>query len=467
MANETFDLLVIGAGPAGEKGAITGGVFRKKVAVVEKSSLLGGAVANTGTLPSKTLRETALAFSGLRARDLYGVDLSLRREATVTDFMRHSRNVAETERERIRQYFERFNVSLHQGTASFVDAHTVHVVSSSGETTLAADRILIATGSVPLRPPEFPFEDARVCDSDEILEIDRLPRTMVVVGAGVIGSEYACTFAALGTRVHVVDGREGLLSFLDAEVSAALEKAMEGLGIVFSWKERVTACDVGDPNGPVTLTLTSGAKLAADTVLVAGGRLSDTAALNLPAAGVETGKRGLIVVDERYCTTASHIYAVGDVIGFPALAATGMEQARVAVSHALDMDFKQAGPPMLPYGIYTIPEASMVGETEESLAGQGVDYVVGRASYEDNARGTIIGDRTGFLKLLFRRSDMRLLGVHAIGEHASELAHVGLVALLTDSDWDLFNRACFNFPTLGMLYQRAAYEALAKQRGLI
>jgi NAD(P) transhydrogenase len=467
MTNETFDLVVIGAGPAGEKGAITAGVFRKKVALVEKSPLLGGAVANTGTLPSKTLRETALAFSALRTRDLYGVDLSLRREATVTDFMSHSRNVSETERERVKQYFERFNVSLYQGTASFVDPHTLRVVSPSGETRLHAEKILIATGSAPLRPPEFPFEDSRVCDSDEILEIERLPRTMVVVGAGVIGSEYACTFAALGTRVHVVDGRDQLLSFLDTEVSTALEKAMGNLGIVFRWKERVTACDAGAKGGPVELTLTSGATLETDTVLVAGGRVSNTGELNLPVADVETGKRGLIIVDEQYSTTARHIYAVGDVIGFPALAATGMEQARVAVSHAFEMNFKLAGPSILPYGIYTIPEVSMVGETEESLARKGVDYIVGRASYEENARGTIIGDRIGFLKLLFRRGDLKLLGVHAIGEDASELVHVGLIAILTESDWDLFNRACFNFPTLGMLYQRAAYEALAKQRGFI
>lgn len=467
MTNETFDLVVIGAGPAGEKGAITAGIFGKKVAIVEKSPLLGGAVANTGTLPSKTLRETAVAFSGLRARDLYGVDLSLRREATVADFMHHSRNVSETERGRIKQYLKRFNVSLYRGTASFEDPHTLRLVTPSEETRLEAEKFLIATGSAPFRPSAFPFEDPRVCDSDQILEIERLPRHMVVVGAGVIGSEYACTFAALGTRVHVADGRDTLLSFLDTEVSAALENAMEDLGIVFHWKERVTACDVGEPGGKVELTLSSGAKLETDTVLVAAGRVRNTAELNLPSAGVATGKRGLIVVNEQYRTTAQNIYAVGDVIGFPALAATSMEQARVAVSYALGMNFKLEGPSILPYGIYTIPEVSMVGETEESLAKRGVDYIVGRASYEENGRGTIIGDRIGFLKLLFRRSDMKLLGVHVIGEHASELVHVGLVAILTESDWELFDRACFNFPTLGMLYQRAAYEALARQRGLI
>ena len=464
MDTAAYDLIVIGSGPAGEKGAMTAAFFGKKVALVEKSELVGGAVANTGTLPSKTLRETALALTGLRARELHGVDLSLGREATVADFMYHAKNVGAAERSRILQYLERLGVELVRGTASFVDPHTVRVAGPEGERTLRAGTILIATGSSPFRPPEFVFEDDRICDSDEILQIARLPRTMVIVGAGVIGSEYACTFAALGTEVRLVDGRDRLLPVLDAEVSAALARAMEGSGIAFHWNERVTTCEASAGGGDVTLRLTSGAVLRADTVLVAAGRTSNTETLDLAAAGVAPGPRGLIPVDARYRTNVPHIYAAGDVIGAPALAATGVEQARVAMTHAFDLGLKSAVAPILPYGIYTIPEVSMAGETEASLREKGIDYVAGKALYLDNPRGQIIGDRTGFLKLLFRRSDMKLLGVHVIGEQASELVHVGLAVLLMDAGWDLLNRTCFNFPTLGVMYQRAAYDAAATLR---
>jgi len=461
MDTAAYDLIVIGSGPAGEKGALTAAYFGKKVALLEKNVLVGGAVANTGTLPSKTLRETALALSGFRARELYGVDLSLGREATVADFMRHEKTVAANERARIHQYLDQQRVELIHGTASFLDAQTLRVVGPGGERTLRAGTILVATGSSPFRPPEFAFADDRICDSDQILHLARMPKTMAVVGAGVIGSEYACTFAALGVKVHVIDGRDSLLPVLDAEVSSTLAKAMGELGIVFHWKELVTACDVPKGRGDVTLRLSSGATLTADTVLVAAGRTSNTETLGLAAAGVTLGKRGLIPVDAQYRTNVPGIYAAGDVIGAPALAATGVEQARVAMSHAFDLGFKSEVSPILPYGIYTIPEVSMAGETEESLREKRIDYVAGKALYSENARGQIIGDRSGFLKLLFRRSDMKLLGIHVIGEQASELIHVGVACLLMDAGWDLFNRICFNYPTLGVMYQRAAYLAAA------
>ena len=464
MDAAAYDLIVIGSGPAGEKGALTAAYFGKKVALVEKNVLVGGAVANTGTLPSKTLRETALALSGFRARELYGVDLSLGREATVADFMHHEKIVASNERARIHQYLKRLSVELIHGNASFVDAHTLRVKGPAGERVLHGGTILVATGSSPFRPPEFAFADDRISDSDEILHLARMPKSMVVVGAGVIGSEYACTFAALGTKVHLVDGKDRLLAFLDAEVSAGLAHAMKRLGIVFHWNERVSACEAPHGKGDVTLTLSSGAVLTADTVLVAAGRTSNTEQLDLAAAGVTQGARGLIPVDTQYRTNVSHIYAAGDVIGAPALAATGVEQARVAMSHAFDLGFKSEVSPILPYGIYTIPEVSMAGETEESLREKKIDYVAGKALYSENARGQIIGDRSGFLKLLFRRSDMKLLGIHVIGEQASELIHVGLAALLLDAGWDLFNRICFNYPTLGVMYQRAAYLAAAEAR---
>jgi NAD(P) transhydrogenase len=464
MTTASYDLIVIGSGPAGEKGALTAAFFGKTVALVEKSELVGGAVANTGTLPSKTLRETALALSGFKARELYGVDLSLRREATVAEFMHHEKAVASTERARIHLYLDDQGVELVPGDASFVDPHTVRVAHPSGDRNLTAGTILVATGSSPFRPKEFAFADERICDSDEILHLARLPKTLIIVGAGVIGSEYACTFATLGPKVHLVDGRDRLLPILDTEVSEALSRAMAGLGIVFHWNERVVTCDAPAGGGDVTLKLSSGATLSADTVLVAAGRTSNTETLRLEAAGVTLGARGLIPVDANYRTNVPHIYAAGDVIGAPALAATGVEQARVAMSHAFDLGFKSEISPVLPYGIYTIPEVSMAGETEATLKDKKVDYVVGKALYRENARGQIIGDRSGFLKLLFRRSDRRLLGIHAIGEHASELIHVGLAVMITGAGWDLFNRICFNYPTLGVLYQRAAYDAAAAAR---
>jgi NAD(P) transhydrogenase len=401
----------------------------------------------------------------MRARELHGVDLSLGRAATVADFMHHERNVAASERSRILRDLEKLGVDLVRGAASFLDPHTVRVAGPAGERTLRAGTFLVATGSSPFRPPEFPFADDRICDSDQILHLARLPRKMVVVGAGVIGSEYACTFAALGTEVHLVDGRDRLLPILDAEVSEALASTMAGSGIVSHWNERVTVCSAPPSGGEVTLRLSSGAELRADTVLVAAGRTSNTEKLGIEAAGVALGKRGLIPVDAHYRTIVPHIYAAGDVIGAPALAATGAEQARVAMSHAFDLGFKSEVAPILPYGIYTIPEVSMAGETEESLQTKGIDYVAGKALYRDNARGQIIGDRSGFLKLLFRRSDMKLLGIHVIGEQASELIHVGLAALLMNAGWELFNRICFNYPTLGVMYQRAAYLAAAAARG--
>ena len=460
---EDFDVVVIGGGAAGICGANTAAIFGERVALVEKMREVGGAGINTGTIPSKTLRETALALSGMRSRKLFGVDLSLRREATVRDFMRHKTTVAVHERRRREEQMRTYNVAAFHGAASFVDPNTVRVAP---DTLLRGERILIATGSSPVRPAEFPFEHPRVHDSDEILEIGVLPKTLAVVGAGVIGAEYACTFAALGVDVHLIDGRDSLLGFLDHEISENIERAMGAAGVHFIWKEKVTRCDA-PPTGDVTLTLSSGATLAANDVLVAAGRKSNTADLNLAVAGLTPGKRGLIKVDTHCRSEVPHIFAAGDVIGPPALAATGMEQARMAMCVAFGFDYKNVVAPILPTGIYTIPEASMAGETEESLKEKGIVYVVGRARYMDNPRGQIIGDENGLLKLIFSRDDMRLLGVHVVGEQATELVHIGLLAMMSNSGAELFNRTCFNYPTLGDLYKYATYEALLKQKGLI
>jgi len=463
MSATEFELVVIGGGPAGVSGANGAALFGKRVALVEKTRVIGGAGINTGTIPSKTLRESAIALSGWRSRRLFGVDLSLRREATVSDFMHHEKQVTADERRRFEQRLRANRVQEFHGRASFTDPHTVRVEASDGAVTrLRGEKILIATGSAPLRPPEFPFADDRVHDSNEILHLKALPKKLAVVGGGVVGSEYACTFAALGAEVHLIDGRDVLLPFLDGEVSRAISTTMAANGVKFHWRERVTRCDAAQP-GDVILTLSSGASLACDGVLVCAGRSSNTADLNLAAAGLTPGKRGLVVVDAHYRSEVSHIYAAGDVVGPPALAATSVEQARVAICHAFDFGVKRDIAPVLPTGIYTIPEASMAGETEESLKEKKIDYLVGRARYADNPRGQIIGDQSGFLKLLFRRDNLRLLGVHVVGEQATEVVHIGLLALLAEADADIFNRACFNYPTLGDLYKYAAYDAILQR----
>jgi len=464
-SDASYEFVVVGAGPAGATGALAAALLGRRVALIERCPEIGGAGINTGTLPSKTLRETALALSGLKARQLYGVDLSLRREATIQDFMYHERKVTSTERSRIMNQLRTVGVTILHGTARFEDPHTLVVTQDAGDgTRVRGERILLATGSSPVRPPEFDFADPRVHDSNEILELPSLPKSLAVVGAGVVGSEYACTFRALGTEVHVVDGREALLSFLDTEVSVALAAAMASNGIQFHWGERVKTCEL-PPGGAATLRFESGRSLTVEGVLVAAGRSSNSGDLNLPAAGITPGKRGLIPINEFSQTEVPHIYASGDVVGPPALASTSAAQARVAVFHALNTTLAAPLSPLLPSGIYTIPEASMLGETEETLKARGEDYVVGRAPYQRNARGAILGDDSGFLKLLFRRSDLRLLGAHVVGEQATEIIHIALMTMLANEGAGMLEKACFNFPTLGGLYTLATYDALLRCQG--
>lgn len=464
-----YDLVVLGGGPAGITAATAASRFNKTVALVDSQPQIGGAGINTGTVPSKTLRETALALSGLKSRNLYGVDLSLRREVTVADFLGHEEHVKDAFHESITQRLQILKATIYRGAAVFVDSHTIQVNPVSEdpvkdrsalgrEIQLHGDKILIATGSSPVHPKLFPFGHGEIYDSDTILRLGRIPKTLAVVGAGVIGAEYGCTFRALGAEVHIIDGRDVLLPFLDAEVSQALAGAFHRNGIVFHWKEDVQKC-IPENSGGVRLELSSGAVLTADAVLVAAGRQSNTAALRLETAGVQTGQRGIIAVNEHFQTNIENIYAAGDVIGFPALASTSMEQARRAVRHALGLE-ESAISPLLPNGIYTIPEVSMVGETEESVKKKGIACLVGRANYRENARGRIIGDQDGFLKLLFRQEDLKLIGVHIMGELATEVVHIGLMAMMCNASANLFVDACFNLPTLGMLYKSATLNAL-------
>jgi NAD(P) transhydrogenase len=457
--SNTFDIVVIGAGPGGVSAAITAAGLGKRVAVVEKDPAVGGAALNTGTVPSKTLRETALALSGLRTRNLYGVDLSLRRECTVSDLLRHERAVLSTARARWNGLLGAYGVHVYIGTARFLDAHTLAVRGPEGERSVRAETIVVAIGSRPSRPPQFPFEHNRVHDSDEVVNLESVPKTLAVVGAGVIGCEYACMFAALGVPVHVIDGRDCLLPFLDLEVAQALTAAMQGLGVTFQWKEQVTTCEAPDV-GDITLTLASGKSLAVDAVLVAAGRESRTADLDPDRAGLLVGKRGILTVDASFRTNVKHIFAVGDVIGFPALASVSSEQGRIAAEYAAGDPDACGMPTVFPTGIYTIPEIGCVGETEGSLKGKNVDFVASKVRYTDSARGQIIGDQTGFLKLIFSKPELKLLGVHAIGEQATELVHLGLMVMQAGAGAEVLWRTCFNYPTLSDLYKLAAHQAI-------
>jgi NAD(P) transhydrogenase len=458
MDSEQYDLVVIGSGPAGEKGAAQAAYFGKRVALVEGQRYVGGTAANTGTLPSKTLRETALFLSGYRNRDLSGLNVSLKHEVSIRDFMRHELAVTAIERLRIHENLMKHRVEFVEGNASFSDPNTVAVTCADGaKRFLRGNVILIAVGSVPHRPPIFPFEDPRVWDSDGILNIQELPVSMLVVGGGVIGCEYACMFAILGIKVTLVEQRGRLIGSLDGEIAATLKSQMETMGIKFHFNDSVAGLDAGST---ITVRLKSGTVLETGSILVSSGRNGNVKGLELERVGIEADQRGAIKVNEHYQTTVPHIYAAGDVIGAPALASTSMDQARVAMVHAFDLKYRGDVARILPYGIFTIPECSMAGETEESLQTKGIAYVAGHATYANNARGRIIGDDQGFLKLLFALDTMRLLGVHVIGEQATELVHVGLTALLAGQGADLFIETCFNYPTLTELYKYATYDAL-------
>lgn len=462
-SSDRFDLLVIGCGPAGEKAAAQAAYFGKRVAVIEREEDVGGSCINTGTVPSKTLRESALYFSGLKQRGLYGIDYSLRENLTVHDFMHHEREVVEMERCRILKNLALHGIELIRGHASFEDAHTLNVNGQSGARQLHGHVILIATGSKPHRPPEIAFDDVHTFDSDTFLRMERIPKSLAVIGGGVIGCEYASIFMALGVEVTLVDGRDRLLPFLDGEISSRLRDRLAALGMRFLFNER--PAKIENLADRVRLSMKSGKILETEAALFAAGRRAAVDGLKIEKAGLSLNDRGYLAVNENYRTSVPHIYAAGDVIGFPALASTSMEQGRVAVCHAFGFNYKQRVASMLPMGIYTIPEISAAGETEESCEEKKLDYCVGRARYANNARGHIIGDTTGLLKLIFSRTDRRLLGVSLIGESATELIHVGLMALDAGKTIDEFIQQVFNYPTLSEMYKYAAYDGLGNLSG--
>jgi NAD(P) transhydrogenase len=458
MANYQYDLLVIGSGPAGQKAAIQAAKLRKRVIVVEKDQV-GGASVNTGTLPSKTLKDAIYYLHGLKLRAFTNVSMSLKKSFTMNDLMARKDHVIKNELAIVTNQLERNDVEIVHGTASFHDAHTIRVGKQHGhEELLTAEYIVIATGSRPRREPAIPFNSKNICDSDTILSAESMPKTMAVLGGGVIGCEYATMFSAFGVKVTLIDRRNELLRFVDQEVIQALIYQMRTSGVNVKLNEEIGDIKLDDRNRVVT-GLKSNKTVVTDMLLFSMGRASNTDELNLQAVGIATDKTGLIKVNEFYQTDVPHIYAAGDVIGFPGLASTSMEQGRLAACHAFKVA-QSTLPKVMPYGIYTIPEISTVGKSEEELTKENVPYEVGRAFYKEIARGQIFGDLDGLLKLIFHRDTLQLLGVHIIGEGATELIHIGQAVLTYGGKVDFFVHNVFNYPTLAECYRTAALDGI-------
>ena len=459
---EQFDVLVLGSGPSGQKAAIAAAKLGRRVALVERRNMIGGVSVNTGTIPSKTLREAVLYLTGLSQRELYGQSYRVKDDITVGDLAARTQHVIGREVDVIRSQLARNRVTLLIGTGRFADPHTIRVADDEGhETDVRADKIIIATGTRPARPASVDFDGRTIIDSDGILALAKLPRSLLVVGAGVIGIEYASMFAALGAEVTVVERRDRMLEFCDLEVVEALKYHLRDLAVTFRFNEEVASVE-RHPKGAVAV-LESGKRIAADTVLYSAGRQGTAGELGLENAGLTADERGRIAVNENYQTEVPHIYAVGDVIGFPALAATSMEQGRLAGHHACGQPVRQSNLPQ-PIGIYTIPEISYVGETEDELTRRRVPFEVGVARYRELARGQIIGDSYGMLKLLVSPTDHKLLGVHVFGTGATELVHIGQTVMGCGGTVDYLVDAVFNYPTLAESYKVAALDAMNKLR---
>jgi len=460
-----YDLVVIGSGPGGQKAAIAAAKLGKSVAVIERSQMLGGVCTNTGTIPSKTLREAVVYLTGITQRELYGASYRVKENITPADLLARTRHVIDKEQDVVRSQLIRNRIELYTGHGRFVDEHTVLVEDPirGDQVNISGRYIIIATGTTPARPAGVEFDEERVLDSDGILDLKFIPASMVVVGAGVIGMEYASMFAALGTRVTVVEERDSMLDFCDPEIVEALQFHLRELAVTFRFGEAVTAVDVG-ASGTVT-TLASGKQIPADAVMYSAGRQGQTDHLDLANAGLEADSRGRIFVDDQFHTKVHHIYAIGDVIGFPALAATSMEQGRLAARHAFGEP--TAGVPELyPIGIYSIPEVSYVGATEVELTNDSIAYEGGVSRYRELARGQIVGDSHGLLKLLVSPNDLKLLGVHVFGTNATELVHIGQAVIGLGGTVEYLVDAVFNYPTFAEAYKVAALDVMNKMRTL-
>ena len=457
---EKYDLIVIGSGPAGQRAAIQAAKFGKKAALVEKMEMVGGAAINTGTIPSKTMREAVLHLSGFYYQSIYGVNYRVKEQITMADLSFRAQHVIKTEIDVTRAQLSRNGIEILTGVASFTDPTHIHVVSSRGQSDYEAGTVIIATGTKPASSPLVPFNNRTIINSDQILQMPEIPKTMIVVGGGVIGVEYTCMFATLGVRVTLIEKRPRLLEFADSEMVEALCYHLRDRRVTLRLNEEVESVEEMPDNG-VVANLKSKKKIAGDALLYAVGRQGNVDELNLPAAGLEADGRGRIAVDENYQTRQRHIYAVGDVIGFPSLGSVSMEQGRIAAANAFGVKI-HSDPANYPYGIYTIPEISFIGKTEEQLTDAGVAYEIGIAYFREIARGQIRGDTTGRLKLIFCPDTRQLLGVHIIGEGASELLHIGQAVFALKGSVEYFVDTVFNYPTLAECYKAAAFNGLNK-----
>ena len=457
---DCYDLLVIGSGPAGQRAAIQGAKCGKRVAVVEGRDVVGGACINTGTIPSKTMREAVLHLSGHSYHGIYGINYRVKEKITMADLSFRVQHVIKTEIDVTQAQLSRNGIELLNGKASFLTPQAVRVESARGAAEYQAGVIIIAVGTKPAVSPKVPLNGRTIIDSDQILQMPEIPKNMIVVGGGVIGVEYTCMFAALGVRLTLVEKRPRLLEFADTEIVEALSYHLRDSRVTLRLAEEVESVEEA-PDGKVVANLESRKKIVGDALLYAVGRQGNIDGLNLAAAGIDADARGRIRVDEHYQTQVPNIYAVGDVIGFPSLASVSMEQGRIAAAHAFGLN-AHSNPAAYPYGIYTIPEISFIGKTEEQLTDEDVPYEVGVAYYREIARGQIRGDTTGRLKLIFHRETKELLGVHIIGEEASELLHIGQAVLILKGTVEYFVDAVFNYPTLAECYKAAAFNGLNK-----
>jgi NAD(P) transhydrogenase len=453
-----YDMLVIGSGPAGQKAAIQAAKVGKKVGIVERKKFVGGLCINSGTIPSKSLREAVLFLSGFRQRNLYGASYRVKKEITFEDLLFKTHHVVKAEQEVVQNQLVRNHVDYIVGNASFIDPRRLFIKQDSETAEHSADFIIVAVGTEPSRPAGIPFDEKTIIDSDGLLTLSQLPKSLTIVGGGVVGCEYASILATLGIPVILIERRARLLEFVDSELVEALQYQMRSIGVTLRFNEEVTAVQK-TPDGSAVIQLKSGKQIRAPLLMYSAGRLGATKGLNLEKIGIHPDERGRLTTNQDFQTVIPHIYAVGDVIGFPALASTAMQQGRHAACHAFGLGC-DTSTHLLPYGIFTIPEISMVGRNEDELTRDGVPYEIGVARYREIARGQLIGDTVGMLKLLFHSESRELLGVHIIGEGATELVHIGQAVIALGGKLDYFIDAVFNYPTLAECYKVAALAAL-------
>ncbi len=463
MAEYDYDIVVIGSGPAGQRAAVQAAKLGKRAAIVERHAEIGGVMVNTGTIPSKTLREAVMYLTGYRERGIYGESYSVKQDITMSDLMIRTNHVMHQNTDTLRHQLLRNRVDLITAEASFIDGHTLDLASEDGRShrPVTTDKVVVAVGTTPTKPEGVQADGKRILLSDDVLDLPDLPRSLAIIGAGVIGLEYGSIFATLGIRVTLIDRDPRLLHFVDGELVDTLVYHMRQKRVTLRLNEEVTWVESfeDDRGERVKISLVSGKQIVSDAALYSIGRTGATGSLNLEAVGLRADSRGRLEVNESYQTAAPNIYAAGDVIGFPNLASTSGEQGRLAACHAFGMPARSV-PGLFPYGIYTIPEISMVGRTEEEMTEDNVPYEVGRAQYREIARGQIIGDDSGMLKLLFHTGTRKLLGVHIIGEGASELVHIGQAVLALGGTVDYFVETVFNYPTLAECYKTAALDGI-------